>query len=161
MTHEVTLRVGSPHVLRDHIAEAIVGYSQGSNIRHTLEDLLAQVADQLPTHTEEPEGFGSIVRARSRSKLTMLGHPSPLNGRHYWESESGAVEVWSELTDVEVLRVGVGGSSEAEFAEAYLEGGRHLASKIHFRLTELLSEAITSERKNAYEKAIQAVEELA
>lgn len=77
----------------------------------TLGPIDKRVADelrgQLKPAVEEPQEFASVVRATSHGE-PMLWQKTPMHGKHYWESETGAVEVWSELTDVEVLRVGVG-----------------------------------------------------
>lgn len=72
--------------------------------------LAAQIEAQLPTApVEEPTEFGSIVAARVDAHWEQVQwHVSPMNGKHYWESEFGAVGLWSELRDVEVLRVGIG-----------------------------------------------------
>jgi hypothetical protein len=45
--------------------------------------------------------------------------------------------------------------------EAYTNGARDMAARIHASLVAQLAVAISAERKNALEKAIQAVEELA
>lgn len=132
-----------------------------------LLEIINAIEDQVKPAVEEPEAFGSIVRARYPGNQTdsCLWQMAPEGrGRHYWESEYGAVEVWSELTDVEVLRVGLGEQSadvEKLREEAWDEGARELAAQISTRLQNLLADAITGERKNAFEKAIQAVEELA
>lgn len=136
-----------------------------------------QVEDQMPKPVvAEPEAFGSVVRATTKG-LRCKWQRSPLNGTHYWQSEFGDVEVWSELTDVEVLRVGLGEPTRDYSATEDLDpdcdceqvayrkgvdaGWNAARGRIHVRLRELLEEAITSERKNAFEKAIQAVEDLA
>lgn len=121
-----------------------------------LDSLRGMILDQLPRMTE-PQAFGSVVRAGYNGNPDrVLWQRDPLKGHHYWESESGVIEVWSELTDVEVLRVGLG-----EDSEAFNDGMREMNAAIHQKVRSLLAEAITGERKNAYEKAIQAVEELA
>ena len=213
MNYQFCIRVGSPHVLRDHIAEAIVGYGQGSNIRHTLEALLEQVEAQLPKPAvEEPTEFGSIVRAPWSSKK-LLWFKAADNS---WWSESGVATAWSQLRNPEVLRVGVGeppdvtafsrgwdeavsllrkyviqyassahtgqhkdaykaaidrltemvgeapeSADTAAFDDGFYEGKREMNAQILSCLRVMLRAAITAERKDALEKAIQAVEELA
>jgi hypothetical protein len=110
----------------------------------------------------EPTEFGSIVRAGLQGSDRELWQQTPLNGKHYWMSQSGVVEVWSELTDVEVLRVGLGEPADQDiYSRGVIEGQRYTCIQAHVKLQRLHDEAITSERKNALEKAIQAVEELA
>lgn len=158
------------------------------------------IEEQVKPAIEEPTEFGSIVRARypvqPENSERPLWQLSPAHGKHYWISQAGELEVWSELTDVEVLRVGLGddlyprpdgdvivlgpetfkapnGSVISHKGENYYptdanaitigvgSGKAIMAGRIHNRLQKLLAEAITAERKHAYEKAIQAVEELA
>lgn len=70
-----------------------------------------QVREQMPKPVvEEPEAFGSIVRAVCPfGTESQLWQRSYGEGKHYWESENGVIDVWSDLTHVEVLRVGIGG----------------------------------------------------
>lgn len=168
MTHELTLKVGSPNLLRDHLRRAAEMAGLGTNVWNTLSDAAEQIERQVEPVIKEPEVFGSIVRASAPAQRTaegLLWQMAPQNGKHYWESEYGAVEVWSELTDVEVLRVGLGeipsDSQKDAQDDAYMLGRTELRSRIHERLLQMLDVAITRERKNALEKAIQAVEELA
>lgn len=74
-----------------------------------LHAVIRAIEAQIPkSKPDEPTGFGSVVRATSPHGRTFLWQKTPNAGKHYWEAEDGTVEVWSELTDVEVLRVGVG-----------------------------------------------------
>jgi hypothetical protein len=91
------------------VAAAKVGVVYGG----TWERLRAQVEAQLPKPTvEEPTEFGSIVQARwceAPSHLPPLPWIyTPWQGEHRWRSADGLTTVWSELRDVEVLRVGIG-----------------------------------------------------
>lgn len=118
-----------------------------------LTHLREAIEEQVKPAVEEPEEFGSLVRARSFGPLAMLWQRSPENGKHYWESDTGAVEVWSGLQDVEVLRVGIG--------ESVFDRGAEAATTTHLSvLRTLRSEAITSERKDAYDTAISRLEGL-
>jgi hypothetical protein len=75
-----------------------------------LDIMAADVEAQLPkASVEEPTEFGSVVAASVAGRpAPVKWHMSPMNGKHYWESEFAAVELWSELRDVDVLRVGIG-----------------------------------------------------
>lgn len=172
MTHEFA----SPYtVTRQNGQEdaAALRYAlQFASVRHSthatvLREIADRIEEQLTPAIEEPQEFGSIVRAAAPHHHRALWTRSPMTGDHYWMSEKGYAEVWPELTDVEVLRVGLGDERPLQLVaeDAQLKGfvaGRYdAAAQIHYRLQTLLAEAITSERKNALEKAIQAVEELA
>lgn len=131
-------------------------------------DLMAEdVEAQFPKPAvDEPEQFGSIVRAKSPQdpQADLLWTPTPRR-RHYWMSVSGLCEVWSELTEVEVLRVGVGelpskSQKAAQDNDAYLQGYGDFAAKVRRDLSALRAEAIGAERKDAYDKAIEVVESL-
>lgn len=50
--------------------------------------------------------FGSIIRATCDGR-TRLFQKAPTYGTHYWEDETGFIQVWSELSGVEVVRVGI------------------------------------------------------
>lgn len=115
MTHELTLKVGSPHLLRDHLRRAAEMAGLGTNVWNTLTDAAEQIEKQVKPAIEEPKEFGSIVRAISGpSVYGTLWQMAPGHGEHYWQDAHGCVEVWSELTDVEVLRVGLGPEPLAE-----------------------------------------------
>lgn len=130
--------------------------------------------------TEEPTVRWSVVQATLKPGgflSTYCRAPSPAVSRPWLDGNGNRWE-WDALTDVEVLRVGIGPEPLAEWekellgaqerrdieADAYKVGERTgaaiLAGQIHHRLQKLLTEAITSERKSAYEKAIQVVEDL-
>jgi len=169
MTHVITLQVGSPHVLRDHLRKAAECYDLGTNTRHTLEDAIAQIDEQVKPAIEEPTEFGSIVRA-SENLGTWLWQKTPAHGKHYWESETGACAVWSELSDIEVLRVGIGepAAKSKETLAAYDEGygnGQYAGfsqalGSAAGKVSTLRAEAITSERKNAYDVVLNLLAEL-
>lgn len=132
-----------------------------SVLANLLRDLRDSIEEQVKPAIDEPQEFTSVVRATSHGE-PMLWQKTPMHGKHYWESETGAVEVWSELTDVEVLRVGLGEAPDNEsYRKGFEFGMREMNTQIHLRHLEQLAESITSERKNALEKAIQTVEELA
>jgi hypothetical protein len=137
------------------------------------------IEEQLKPVIEEPTEFGSIVRAGSPQDAPAtefdLWTPTPRR-KHYWMSQSGLCEVWSELTDVEVLRVGIGDALPTTAAElgrmsvaAHIQKraeehacakGAERAKTVHLmRLRDLRAGAISAERKDAYDKAICAVEE--
>jgi hypothetical protein len=95
----------------------------------------------------------------AHGKEPQLWQRSYGDGKHYWESEHGVIEVWSDLTDIEVLRVGLGDT--AAFIEGFREGQREMNTKIHVRVSSLLEGSLLPERMTAYEHVLKAVEELA
>lgn len=127
--------------------------------------LADQIEGQVKPSVEEPEAFGSIVRA------VCLGGTEPQlwqrsygDGKHYWESATGVFDVWSDLTDVEVLRVGLGevpsDSQKAAQDDAYVLGAADMKARVRKQFIQLASSAITSERKEAWRQAIEAIEAL-
>lgn len=130
------------------------------------------IEEQAKPAIEEPLRFASVVRVKSGALFVRVGALQALP----WASGE-ALREWDQLDVDEVLRVGVDeplAGWEKELlgvqerrdieADAYKVGERTgaaiLAGQIHHRLQKLLTEAITSERKNAYEKALQVVEGL-
>lgn len=90
--------------------DATIGLIADQLIKAGFFELARQIQMSLRT-VQEPTAFGSIVRASYANSDRMLWQRDP-HRTNYWESETGAVEVWSELTDVEVLRVGIGEQSD-------------------------------------------------
>jgi len=115
------------------------------------------IEEQVKPAVEEPTEFGSIVRALGPYGKSMLWQKTPEKGKHYWESETGVVEVWPDLQDPEVLR---GGVAESGDSYDYKQGVNDTVIQAVARLRTLRAEAITSERKSAYDCAISTVEEL-
>jgi len=120
-----------------------------------LLDLRRSIEEQVKPAVEEPEGFGSIVRAVCLGGSEhQLWQRSYGDSKHYWESETGVVDVWSDLTDVEVLRVGIGdarGDVLPESTEDYRAGVEDFRAKMLDTLQLKRSEALTAERQNAYD----------
>lgn len=72
-----------------------------------------QIEAQIPPAVEEPTEFGSMVRAGSPWSDRVLW----VRSVNYWFSETYRRASFSELTDVEVLRVGVGELESEPLAE--------------------------------------------
>jgi hypothetical protein len=104
--------------------------TQGPALRDALQteaDAIFKRADSIEEQVkpviEEPTAFGSILRASCEPGLRgVFWQKSPMHGKHYWESTGGALALWSELTDVEVLRVGIGESPGDAYARGYEDG---------------------------------------
>lgn len=85
--------------------------------------LAEHIEARIPKPVDEPREFGSIVRATCGPDLIgIMWQYAPARGRHYWASETGTVGVWRDLTDVEVLRVGIGEPSGDAYARGYEDG---------------------------------------
>ena len=173
MTYTITREDGADDAaaLRYALEFASVKHSTHSTALRALAD---SIEEQVKPAVEEPKEFGSIVRA------VCLGGTDPQlwqrsygDGKHYWESETGVVDVWSDLTDVEVLRVGLGEPvnvhtfmTEAGFDstpaqdDAYVLGAADMKARARKQFIQLASSAITSERKEAWRQAIEALEAL-
>lgn len=134
------------------IARSLVG-GDATPMKRLIE-LADSIEEQVkPPKVDEPEVFGSIVRA-TEGYGTWLWQKTPAQGKHYWESETGAHTVWSELSDVEVLRVGIGDSNEPS---RYEQGFVDFGGAVRRDLSVLRADAITAERKDAYDKALATV----
>lgn len=136
------------------------GLNEDAIIR--LQSLADSIWEQVKPAIEEPLAFASVVRVKTGSMFVRVGAME----RHPWVSGE-CRRSWDELEVVEVLRVGLEDGrllTDAEIDQirdqGIESGGAIVAGRIHNRLLKLLGEAITSERKSALEKAIQAVEEL-
>jgi len=72
---------------------------------------------------QEPTAFGSIIRATYLGKPRLFQMATTV-GKHYWEDRDGLVEVWSELADAEIVRIGLGDEdmTAAEFDRRYAAG---------------------------------------
>lgn len=128
MTYEIKLQVGSPHVLRDHLRAAVSYFGDGSNIKHTLQDALAQIEEQVKPAVEEPTENFSVISAvvsfdKKPRQLVLLDG--------YWcDLDANPCGEWSTFTDVEVLRVGIGEplpTSAAELSRMSVEA--HIAKR--------------------------------
>jgi hypothetical protein len=122
-------------------------------------DLIArQIEEQVKPAIKEPLDFATVVRVNTGAMFVRVGAME----RHPWVSGECA-RSWDELDVVEVLRVGIGddpGDVAPEETSDYMYGAQDTISAIHGKLQLLRSEAITSERKQAYDVAIRTVEEL-
>lgn len=92
---------------------------------------------------EEPQEFGSVVRASSVRYEEQNWTPIPRTGEHWWHSETGKLEMWRDLIDPEVLRIGVGTDA--------------LRSVLLEKITALQDRAITGVEKYQLGLALDAV----
>lgn len=127
-----------------------------------LQELADAIEQQVKPAVGEPQQFASVVKARD---IIMTTYPTGM----FWTRVSGGIWIddvagtereWDKLDVVEVLRVGLGDPSSEPTGE-FEAGYWACQADAHGKLQKQLAEAITGERKNAYERAIQAVEELA
>lgn len=110
----------------------------------------------------EPTEYGSIILARSDEREQRVRWMSPTS-EPGWYSEFGAfVGGYQMLRDVEVLRIGVGERPDVapEETDDYKLGASDFIFAALRQLRQLRAEAVTSERKNAYDVAIKTVEDL-
>lgn len=139
---------------------------------------LGLVADQMEARAasldppvEEPQEFGSLVLAwhelDAPDVAADLWQRSPMSGKHYWENANGVIEVWSDLCDPEVLRVGIGKPSDSDdprldgaYASGQYAGFDQALEAAHARITSLRGVAITAERKDAYDQSLRIIHEL-
>jgi hypothetical protein len=143
------------------LREAVVGYGNQSQIRALLTRLALSIEEQVKPAIEEPKEFGSIVRAgydEHTDRVLWVRTP----GGWYAEESAGFHAYFPGLHNPEVLRVGIGERLDVapEETEKYNLGRSDLAYDVLTKLRTLRAEAITSERKNAYDVAIATVEGL-
>lgn len=130
-----------------------------------LDGLAYSIEEQLKPVIDEPTEFGSMVQARWIEAPDYI-EPlpwvyTPWQGEHRWRSGDGLTAVWSDLSDVEVLRIGAGEESafddSSDYSTGYAKGADDTAAAIRARLRALRTVAITSERKDAIDSAIREV----
>lgn len=166
---EITLKLDDPSLFAEQLKHAAEHWDDGraTPIGQALHMAAFQIREQVKPAVDEPTEFGSVISATCGGERMRWQQAQDV-GYHYWRSITGVVEVWSELTDVEVLRVGIGEQSDEwqrldvanAQTDAYAEGAEALRTRVLADLRFLLSSAITAERKDAYETAIRAVEEV-
>lgn len=128
-----------------------------------LQLMAEDVEAQFPKPAiEEPREFGSIVKARDtrEGQRESSGLFWVRQASGWFDDVLGRRCPWEYLTDVEVLRIGVGERPDVapEETDDYKLGVSDTTYDILTKLRVLRSEAITSERKNAYDVAIKTVE---
>lgn len=110
---------------------------------------------------EEPQEFGSVVRASSVRYEEQNWTPIPRTGEHWWHSETGKLEMWRDLIDPEVLRIGVGTDEKAKadesvaYSNGYEKGAADRTARILLRLQALRAVAITAPEQDQFDKAIR------
>jgi hypothetical protein len=150
MTNEIT--EPTLHLCWNEISiQAAADALRAAGLRLMAEDIERQVKPAV----EEPTAFGSIVRANCAPGLRgVFWQKAPIQRKHYWESTGGAVALWSELTNVEVLRVGIGNGDQGD---GYHTGRSDFAEAMRRDLSALRADAIGAERKHAYDTALATV----
>lgn len=109
---------------------------------------------------QEPQEFGSVVRASSVRYEEQNWTPIPRTGEHWWHSETGKLEMWRDLVDPEVLRIGVGVDEKAcdGWREGFNQGNLDTRQRIYSRLTRLRATLITAPEHTAIDKALAEIE---
>lgn len=113
----------------------------------------ADALDPPKPDIEEPLAFASVVKTRSGTLYVRLGAAQILP----WGSGED-LRTWDQLDVVEVLRVGVGEAPTAAADNAHAQGFDDAVNYMRRTLIQLRSSAITAERKDADDKALEAVE---
>lgn len=153
------------YVVEEYLAKK---HAEGMVGSGSMAPLLDQIADsieeQVKPAIEEPKEFGSIVRAGYDAHTDrVLWVRTP--GGWYAEESAGFHAYFPGLHNPEVLRVGIGETEDDPAVDQaygngqYVGWGEALAAASR-KLRTLRAEAITSERKNAYDVAIRTVEEM-
>jgi hypothetical protein len=77
-----------------------------------------------------------------------------------WTNVVGKTVPWQRLCEVEVLRVGIEESQDEAEGEAFKAGVRHTVARGIRVLDGFRDQAITAERKDAYQNAINVLREI-
>lgn len=121
--------------------------------------IAGSIEEQVKPAVEEPTEFGSIMLAHFVNGKALRWVRLPDS----WVSELGGFTApGANFKIVEVLRVGIGADAVAPegFDHAAYTMGVERAGAVHLlRLRDLRASANSAERKDAYDKAIRAVEE--
>jgi hypothetical protein len=166
MTDTVTLTL--PDEVKKYADSAWAAIAEHARAKG-YEWIAQSIEEQVKPAIEEPTEFGSIVRARHPTDpdgvAAELWQMSPTHGQHYWQSESEQLAVWSELRGPEVLRVGIGEQPLAAWELNLLDGqalrGIEDVVARGIRVLEgFRDQAITAERKDAYQNAINVLREI-
>lgn len=132
-----------------------------SSNRRKWGQIAASIEEQVKPVVKEPTELFSVIRASDMEGRTFNAVRVYEGAKKPWNS-GAAWYGWWELKDPEVLRVGIGERPEVapEDTEDYAAGVSDTRDKALRWLRQLRAEAITAERKNAYEYAIKLFEEL-
>jgi hypothetical protein len=128
-----------------------VGVSTSASVQ--LTELAESIEEQVKPAVEEPKEFGSVVRAGYDEHTDRVLWVRA-SGGWYADAKHGFHATFAGLHDPEVLRVGIGGEGQVE---AYGKGRDDFATAVRRDVSALRAEAITSERKDAYDKALATV----
>jgi hypothetical protein len=134
-----------------------------------VQELADSIEEQVKPIVKDPEAFGSIVRAGYDEHTDRVLWVRTPRG-WYAETDHGYHAYFAGLHEPEVLRVGIGepGAKSKEALAAYDQGygnGQYAGfsqalEAADEKLRQFRAEAITSERKSAYDTAIAVIEGL-
>jgi len=159
MTDTVTLTL--PDEVKKYADSAWAAIAEHARAKG-YEWIAQSIEEQVKPAIEEPKEFGSIVRAGVDGLSDRVLWQRLCTGG--WQSEEGAsIASFGWLDHPEVLRVGIGTTQDA-VGESYLEGRRKGAEVVVARGIRVLEAyhkgALTAERKDAYQNAINVLREL-
>ncbi|HEY9373276.1 hypothetical protein, partial [Streptomyces sp.] len=148
---EIKLDVKDPRLAASQLRHAANHWNDGPPKSNPVGDLLLSLADSIEEQVnpaiEEPTEFGSLIRANTGGGRQLLQRPGQARGKHYWENEDGGSWLWPELTEVEVLRVGVGDEA------AYNNGVSDTVSALVARLLEKRHGTNLMQKRDAFTEA--------
>lgn len=119
-----------------------------------------EIRAQIPKPpVPEPAEWGSVVRA-----FVCGGYAEPwvrtADGQFSgWSNKHGTMVDWHKLCEPEVLRVGIGLRQDDSVA-AYSKGREDFANAMRRDVSGLLADAITAERRDAYDKVLASISAL-
>lgn len=149
---------------RARFMDTISAGATAKSLRH----LADSIEEQIKPPVEEPAEWGSVVLASSDACHNRVHW---FRDHNFWRASlDGHCSGWSYLHNPEVLRVGIGepAAKSKETLSAYDEGygnGQYTGfdqalGAAYEQIAALRAEAITAERKDAYDKALRIIHEL-
>lgn len=125
-----------------------------------FEKVADDIEGQLEPSVDEPQEFGSIVRAACNGTSDRILWCR--GAGHWWFSEQVGRALFADLHNPEVLRVGVGPSLDAYHRESWRNGYKlateNTRQRITSRLAALKRDLITAPERNAIDKALAEIE---
>jgi len=142
---------------------AIRGAVDALRMAH-LDAMADDMEAQLKPSVQEPEEFGSVVRAGiSESSDRVLW---TRGAGHYWFSETARRSDFATLHNPEVLRVGIGYDEESAYRysphpedreNAYLHGRRDFAESMRRDISALRAATPLVVEQRAYDNALATI----
>lgn len=154
MTHEIKLDADK-HDIHD-----LIRYLEGDHHMSVYDrmQVVKELRTQVEPAVEEPTERWSIIAANVPGSHFLEPKQLVKTDAGWLDSDGNEWGSFDSFSDVEVLRVGIGNQQDEK--NAYVAGFTGAKRSAAYQIHALREAAITAERKDAYDKAILAVEGL-